>query len=152
VLLAFLFETLEACGLFVNRTAICLQDELWRRGGTDHFGEPPEMGRAPGGPAGVAAIVSEQAGLEAKLGVLEIAEGICTGPSAITNGFIFNLGTETPVRSPERASLASCTASRRSVLTRSPAFLGISDGATTQQSWPCFVRYRESQEPQGPAS
>jgi hypothetical protein len=32
--------------------------------------------------------------------------------------------------------LASTTASRRSVLTRSPALKGISDGATTTQSCP----------------
>ena len=32
------------------------------------------------------------------------------------------------MRSPERARRANCTASRRSVLTRSPGFLGIRDG------------------------
>jgi hypothetical protein len=36
----------------------------------------------------------------------------------------------------ERCSLASTRASRRSVFTRSPAFIGISDGATTTQSCP----------------
>src|SRR5579883_1333760 len=45
-------------------------------------------------------------------------------------------GTQTAVSSPARCSLASITASRRSVLTRSPAFIGISEGATTMQSCP----------------
>jgi hypothetical protein len=44
------------------------------------------------------------------------------------------------VRSPERIRRASYTALRRSVFTRSPAFLGMSEGATTQQTWPLFVR------------
>ena len=43
-------------------------------------------------------------------------------------------------------------ASRRVVLTRSPGFVGIKEGATTQQPWPLLVRERESQSPQGPAS
>src|SRR5262249_46510296 len=34
----------------------------------------------------------------------------------------------------DRARRASCMASLRSVLTRSPGFLGMSEGATTQQS------------------
>ena len=37
---------------------------------------------------------------------------------------------------------ASIKASRRSVLTRSPAFIGISDGATTTQSCPKPVSKR----------
>ena len=47
---------------------------------------------------------------------------------------------ESPVGPTERAKRANWTASRRAVLTRSPAFLGISDGATTQQSSPLFWR------------
>ena len=42
------------------------------------------------------------------------------------------------MRSPERISRASWTASRRSVFTRSPAFLGIKAGATAQQSLTFF--------------
>jgi hypothetical protein len=41
---------------------------------------------------------------------------------------------------PERMSRASWTASRRSVLTRSPAFFGIKDGATTQHSYPFLLK------------
>jgi hypothetical protein len=62
------------------------------------------------------------------------------------------LGTETGVRSPERIKRARWSASRRSVLTRSPAFFGSQDGATPQPSSPFLVRERESPEPHGPAS
>lgn len=44
--------------------------------------------------------------------------------------------------SPVRCSLASISASRRSVFTRSPVFTGMSDGATTMQSWPCATSCR----------
>ncbi len=49
-------------------------------------------------------------------------------------------GTYTGERSPERARRASLSASRLSVLTRSPDFFGVSDGATTQQG--SFFRLR----------
>ena len=62
------------------------------------------------------------------------------------------LGTETAGRAPARARRASGRASRRSVVSRAPAFLGMREGATTQQSSSLVFRYRESQEPQGPAS
>jgi hypothetical protein len=45
-------------------------------------------------------------------------------------------GPYTGVRSPERMRRASCLASRRSVVTRSPALLGIREGATPQQTSP----------------
>ena len=46
-------------------------------------------------------------------------------------------GTHTAVSSPARCSRARLAASRRSVLTRSPARFGISEGATTMRSCPC---------------
>ena len=52
------------------------------------------------------------------------------------------LGTSTGVRAPERISRARWTASRRSVVTRSPALFGSSEGATPQPSWLFFVRER----------
>ncbi len=61
-------------------------------------------------------------------------------------------GIQMGVSSPARCSLASIMASRRSVFTRSPAFIGISDGATTTQSCPSLVSKRCSPYPQGPAS
>jgi hypothetical protein len=61
-------------------------------------------------------------------------------------------GTSPGGRSPARSRRARGAASRRSVLTRSPAWFGISDGAATPPWWPVGVRDRESQEPQGPAA
>ena len=40
----------------------------------------------------VPAIWSAQAGVEPKLGVLQIAEGICTGPREVANRFLVDLG------------------------------------------------------------
>ena len=92
VLVEFLFETLEAFGVFVHRSDIFLKDDLLRRGGTDHLREPSQVGRAPIGPAHVTDILSEQKGFETELGVFEIADGIFTCPGEIANGFIFDLG------------------------------------------------------------
>jgi hypothetical protein len=50
------------------------------------------MGRVPMGPAHVAESVSEQARVETKLGVFEIADGILTSPAEVANGFVFHLG------------------------------------------------------------
>jgi len=88
----FLVETLEAFSVFSDRPDIFLEHDLLRRGRADDLREPPEMGWAPIGLARVADIVSEQEGFEAKLGVLEIAEGIFTGPRQVPDGFIFHLG------------------------------------------------------------
>jgi hypothetical protein len=52
----------------VNGTDIFVKDDVLRRCGTNHFREPPQVGRAPGCPARVADIVSEQEGLETELG------------------------------------------------------------------------------------
>ena len=46
------------------------------------------------------------------------------------------------VSSPARCSFASIIAARRSVLTRSPDFIGISEGATTIQPCPQLVSNR----------
>jgi hypothetical protein len=83
VILECLVETLEAFGVFVDGAAICLPDDVLR-GGADHCREPPEMGRAPMGPAGGAAIVSEEERCESKLGVLKITEGVFTCPSEVS--------------------------------------------------------------------
>ena len=134
MLLEFLFETLEAFGVFVHRTDIFLKDDLLRRCGTDHFREPPEVGRAPIGPARVADIVSEQEGFETELGVFEIAEGIFTCPGEIANGFIFHLGDIDRgeiTRARQAGQLHGVPAVGFDAVT---GFLGIREGATTQQS------------------
>jgi hypothetical protein len=61
-------------------------------------------------------------------------------------------GTYTGGRSPDRSSRASCTASQRSVLTRSPAFWGIWEGATPQPVRVFLVSSRYNPSPHGPAA
>jgi hypothetical protein len=77
--------------VFMDGAAVCWKDDVWHRGGTDDLREPPQVGWAPMGPSGVTEIVSEQKGGEAPLGGLASADGLCTGPRAITNGVIFPL-------------------------------------------------------------
>ena len=45
-------------------------------GGTDHCRAPPEVGRAPGGPARIADIVPQSEGFEPELGGLDVPDGI----------------------------------------------------------------------------
>jgi hypothetical protein len=92
VIVECLFQTLEACGMFGDGTDICLQDDGLRRGRADHCREPSERGRAPIGPAHGADSGSEQERFEAKLGVCEIAAGLCTIPAEVTHGCVFHLG------------------------------------------------------------
>jgi hypothetical protein len=92
VLLELLFPTLQACRVFGDRPDVVLEDHLLRRGGTDDFAEPPEVGRAPGRLARIAEIVPEQKGFETELRRLEVANGVFTSPTQITDGFIFHGG------------------------------------------------------------
>ena len=92
----FLFQTLEAFGVFGDRPHVFLEDDLLRRGGTDDLAEPPEVGRAPGGPARIADILPQEKGFEPKLGGLEIADGIFTSPAQVPNGFILDLWGHRP--------------------------------------------------------
>jgi len=92
LVLKCLGETRESCGRFVHGTAICLQDDGRRRCGTNHLRAPPQVGRAPAGPARVADSVSEQEGLETERGGLKSTEGVCTCPGEIATGFICDCG------------------------------------------------------------
>ena len=108
VLVACLVEPREACGVCGHRTDLFLEHDWRRWGRTDDCREPPEMGRAPMGPAGGAAIVSAQEGCAAHLGVLAIAEGICTGSGASAHRFLVHCGAlhdgESPrARQPRQA-------------------------------------------------
>ena len=96
LVLEFLFETLESFGMLMNGMDIFLKDDLLSRCGADDFREPPEVGRAPVGPARVADIVSEQEGFEPELGVFKIADGVFTRPGEIPDGFICHLWGHRP--------------------------------------------------------
>jgi hypothetical protein len=90
--LAFLFQPLETVGGLMDRSYIFLEDDLLSWCSTDHFREPPEMGRATWGPTRLTDLRSEYEGFEPELGGLEVAEGIFTGPRESPHGFIFDLG------------------------------------------------------------
>jgi hypothetical protein len=78
--------------MFLHCSDVCLKNHLLRGRGTDHFREPPQVGRAPIGPAGVAASVAQQKGFKTALGVCAITDGICTRPGEVAHGFILDLG------------------------------------------------------------
>jgi len=63
-----------------------------------------------------------------------------------------SLGTLTVTISPNRSSLAMCSASRASVFTRSPTGRCSFEGASTSQRTPAARRARASVNPVGPAS
>jgi hypothetical protein len=92
VLVKCLLQALQAFGLLMDRAHLCLEDDLLRGGGTDHFGAPAQMGWAPGSPACIATSVSEPEGLEPKLGGLESADGIFTRAGEVTDGLVFHVG------------------------------------------------------------
>jgi hypothetical protein len=89
---ACVFETLQACGVCVDRVNVCLQDDGRGGRGTDHCRAPPEVGRAPGGPARLAEIVPQSAGCEPGCGGRDGPERLVARPGEITEGFIVALG------------------------------------------------------------
>jgi hypothetical protein len=92
MVLEFLLQPLEAFGLFIDCPDVFWEDDLLRGGGTDHFGEPPEMGWAPGGPARIPDILPQQESLEPELGGLEVPQGIFAGTGKIADGFVLDCG------------------------------------------------------------
>jgi hypothetical protein len=85
-----LFQTPEPFRVCVDRADIFLPDNGLRGGGTADLSEPPAVGRAPGGRARVAAIVSEPEGCETALGGLEVPEGLFAGAGEIAKRFILH--------------------------------------------------------------
>ena len=92
LLAEFLVQTPEALGVLRDGTDVFLKDDLLGRGGTDDFREPPEVGRAPIGPARIADILAEQEGFESELGIFEIADRIFARPREIPDCFIVHFG------------------------------------------------------------
>jgi hypothetical protein len=79
---ALLIQPLEPCGGLGNRPHVFLEGEVWRRWGPADRGAPAQVGRGPGGPAGVAQSVPPQDGFAPALGGLERAGRLFTRPSA----------------------------------------------------------------------
>jgi len=99
--------------MLLHRTAVFVKNELLRGRGPDHCRAPPQVGRAPMGPAGVAAIGAEHKGFETALGVCEITDGIFTRPGEVAHGFIV------PLRDIDRSESAGAREARQ--LPRVPA-------------------------------
>jgi hypothetical protein len=141
VLAAFLFETLEAVVLFADGSDIVLKDDLLRRGGTDDCRTPSQVGWAPIGPTGVAAIVSEQEGFETEVGIFESTDGLltCTGESA--HGFIFSFGDIDHGEVPGMSQMGELYGIPTISLDAIAGFCGDQRGRSTQQSYPLLLRY-----------
>jgi hypothetical protein len=86
----FLFQTRPPCGVLSDRSDVFLGHDLLRGGGPDDLAEPAEVGRPPGGAAGVTDIVPQEKGFAPQLRGLEIVESICTRPAQVPHGFIRN--------------------------------------------------------------
>ena len=149
---ACVFQTLEACGLCGNGLDVCRKDHGLRWGRTDHGTEPAEGGGTPGGPPGRADSVPQHEGVAPELGRFSSRRVSSRARRRSRIAASSTAGPYTGVRAPERMRRARCLASRRLVVTRSPTFVGIKAGATTQQTEPVCLRERESQSPQGPAA
>ena len=78
--------------MLLHRSDVFLKNDLLRGRGTDDFREPPQVGRAPIGPARGADIVAEHKGFETEFGVFAITDGIFTRPGESAHGFILALG------------------------------------------------------------
>jgi hypothetical protein len=85
-------KTLQACGVLVHRPDIFLEDDLLRRGRTDHLREPAPVGRPPGGLARLADVMPQQTRVEPELGGFESPDGIFASPAQVADGFVFDLG------------------------------------------------------------
>jgi len=99
-LAACLCATLQAFGVLMHGADVCLEDALLGGGGTDHFGEPPPMGWAPGGPARRTDIVAEPKGVAPTRGGLESVDGRFTRTGEVADGLICHRGNRDPGQSP----------------------------------------------------
>src|SRR4029450_11557943 len=86
-----LCQTCKPFSVLGDGSDVFLEHNLLGGSGTDHLAEPPQVGRAPGGPARIPNILPQQKRFEPKLGGFESADGIFTGTAQVTNGFVLNL-------------------------------------------------------------
>jgi len=85
-------EPWEACGRRLPCADVFWKNIGWRGRGPDHVREPPQGGRAPRGPAGVAEIVVQHKGFQTAWGVFASTDGICTRPGEVAPGFLVDRG------------------------------------------------------------
>lgn len=107
---------------------VVLQNDLARRVIEAHRGKPATISQRPPLLPGIDAPMSQQKAWRCCRALPSTRIAVAR---ALTKSRIASCaasGTHTAVSSPLRCSLASIAASRRSVFTRSPAFIGISEG------------------------
>jgi len=75
-----------------HRPDVCVADHWLGGRGTDDLTEPAPVGWAPGGPAGVAAVVSPETSLLALCGRLESSPGLVAGMASSADGVVLDRG------------------------------------------------------------
>jgi hypothetical protein len=80
---ACLFQALASLAVCGDRADVGVEAHGLRGGGTDDCREPSEVGRTPGGPAFIAAILAQQEGRPAVLGGLAIAKRLRAGADGL---------------------------------------------------------------------
>jgi hypothetical protein len=150
--MACLVKPLEPFGVFGDRADICWADAGLSWGGTDDLAEPAWVSRAPGGPPGIADILPPQKRVQAQRGRLEIVERLFTRAAQVTHGVVcdrWDIDRRELPRAQQPRQLDRVTPVGLHAVA---GLLGMRAGATTQQTWPVFVRSGSRQSPQGPAS
>jgi hypothetical protein len=137
----FLLQTLKTGGVFGDRVHVFLKDDLLGRWRTDDLAEPSEVRRAPGGLARRADIMPQEKRFEPELGCLEIKDGIFTSPAQVPNRFVLHrrdIDWSQVTRVHQAGRLDRVTTVGFDLIASLP--LGISEGATIQQTWPYLVK------------
>lgn len=124
-------EAMHPIHLLIDGADRFLKHDLLRRRGADDLREVASMGLIPVGPPDIVPPQPEQKRLQPELRVLECQPRRIAGPTEIAHRFIVDRRHVHARQIAERSKRASSIASRRSVLTLSPGFFGISEGATT---------------------
>ena len=134
LLVALECQTPQTVTLCRDRLDVFLQDDLLRRCGTHHRAAPAQgAGRQLARPVERRSCRSTQA-WRRRVAACRSRRVSSRARRRSRIASSSTAGTYPGVRSPARMSRANGLASRRSVVTRSPAFLGINEGATTQQT------------------
>jgi hypothetical protein len=85
------FQSLQPFQVLLDCPEVFLKDDLLGCSGTNNLGEPPEMRRVPSRSPCVPDIVTQEEGLEARFGSLQISHRVVAGSRQIADGFIFDL-------------------------------------------------------------
>jgi hypothetical protein len=148
-----LFDGVEPCDRFIDGAEIGAMGLVERRQRPRLGAEPGIVPLRPRLPRGrKATAVAEEKFRQSMAGAQQIGADVFAVPQQITRGLLLLGGDVNRGQRAARKRIASCPASRRSVLMRSPGRRGISAGAITSHGIPCCVSARCNSKPHGPAS